>query len=52
LYSVSNSDLFTEHLARVTRARIAEHSAGPDGEAWADDQRELMVRYGWPRWYS
>ena len=52
LYSVSNSDLLTEHLARVTRARIAEHSAGPDGESWADDQRELVVRYGWPRWYS
>ena len=52
LYSVSNSDLFTEHLARMTRARIAEHSAGPDGESFADDIRELMVRYGWPRWYS
>ena len=52
LYSVSNSDLLTEHLARVTRARIGEHSAGPDGETFADDVRELMVRYGWPRWYS
>lgn len=52
LYSISGTDLFTEHLARVTRARIAEHSAGPDGESWADDQRQLMVRYGWPRWYS
>ena len=52
LYSVSNSDLLTEHLARMTRARIAEHSAGPDGESFADDVRELMVRYGWPRWYS
>jgi hypothetical protein len=52
LFSVSNSDLFTEHLARVTRARIAERSAGPDGESWADDVRELMIRYGWPRWYS
>jgi len=52
LYSVSQTDLFTEHLARVTRARIAEHSAASDGEPWADDERELMVRYGWPRWYS
>jgi hypothetical protein len=52
LYSVSASDLFTEHLSRVTRARIAEHSAAPDGETFADDIRELMVRYGWPRWYS
>ena len=52
LYSVSSSDLLTEHLARITRARIAEQSAGPDGESFADDVRELMVRYGWPRWYS
>jgi len=52
LYSVSTTDLFTEHLSRVTRARIAEHSAAAAGETWADDIRELMVRYGWPRWYS
>jgi hypothetical protein len=52
LYSVSETDLLTEHLARLTRARIAEHSAAPDGEAWADDVRALVVRYGWPRWYT
>jgi hypothetical protein len=52
LYSVSATDLLTEHFARFTRARIAEHAATPDGEPWADDERELMVRYGWPRWYS
>lgn len=52
LYSVSRTDLLTEHLARVTRAIIAEHAATIDGEPWADDERQLMVRYGWPRWYS
>lgn len=52
MYSVSASDLLTEHLARVTRARIAERAATPDGEPWADDERTLMIRYGWPRWYS
>ncbi len=52
LYSVSESDLLTEHLTRVTRGRIAERSVAPDGWAWADDVNELMVRYGWPRWYS
>ena len=52
LYSVTQTDLFTEHLARLTRAKIAEHSAASDGEPWADDERELMLRYGWPRWYS
>ena len=52
LYSVSTTDLLTEQLARFTRVRMAEHSAEPDGESWGDDVRELMLRYGWPRWYS
>jgi hypothetical protein len=52
LYSVATTDLWTEHLTRLTRARIAERSASPDGEPWANDERELVVRYGWPRWYS
>jgi hypothetical protein len=52
LYSVSQTDLLSEHLTRLTRARIAEHSAATDGDAWGDDERELVVRYGWPRWYS
>ena len=52
LYSVSTTDLFTEHLSRVTRSRMAEQSSSPDGVGWGDDVKELMTRYGWPRWYS
>lgn len=52
LYSVSTTDLLSEHLARYTRSQIVEHSATPDGEPWADDERELVMRYGWPQWYS
>jgi hypothetical protein len=52
LYSVSGSDLFTEHLARVARARIAEHAATTDGDGWGDDARELALRYGFTRWYT
>jgi hypothetical protein len=52
LYSVSTTDLFTEHLSRVTRSRMAEQSSAPDGVGWGDDVKELMTRYGWPRWYS
>lgn len=52
LYSVSTTDLLTEHLSRYTLARIAEHTATPDGEPWGDDERELVIRYGWPQWYS
>ena len=52
LYFVSATDLLSEHLARVTRAVIAEQAATPDGEPWANDERELVIRYGWPQWYS
>lgn len=52
LYSVSETDLLSEHLARRTRARIAEHSAAADGEVWADDVQALVMRYGWARWYT
>jgi hypothetical protein len=52
LLSVSATDLFTEHLARMTRAHIAEHAATTDGDAWRDDARELALRYGFTRWYS
>jgi hypothetical protein len=52
LYSVSSTDLLTEHLSRLTRARMVEHSAATDGDAWGNDQRELVIRYGWSRWYS
>lgn len=52
LYSVASTDLRTEHFARLTRIRIVERAASVDGASWADDQRELVTRYGWPRWYS
>lgn len=52
LYSISTTDVFTEHLSRVTRSEMAERSASPDGVSWGDDVKELMTRYGWPRWYS
>ncbi len=52
LLSVAQTDLLTEHFARLTRARMAEHSASVDGEYWADDERVLMLRYGWPRWFT
>lgn len=52
LYSVWNTDLLTEHLARRTRIQIAENAATIDGSAWTDDDRQIVLRYGWPRWFS
>jgi hypothetical protein len=52
LYSVSATDLFSEHLARYTRTQIAEGAATTSGDYWADDARQLMMRFGWSLWYS
>ncbi len=52
LYSVSATDLYTEHLARVTRSRIGDGSANVEEGAWGDDQWKLTIRYGWPRWFT
>ena len=52
LYSVASSDLLTEHLSRVTRSRISDHSYMVEGPSWGDDSRDLVLRYGWPEWYT
>lgn len=52
LWSVSSSDLLSEHFARQVRAKMAERSASVDGAFWADDERTLMIRYGWPTWFT
>lgn len=52
LWSVSQTDLLTEHLSRMVQTRIAERAASADGAAWADDIRALVMRYGWSRWFT
>ena len=52
LYSVGNTFLLTEHLTRLTRVRISEQAATTEGTPWSDDDRRLVLRYGWPRWFS
>ena len=48
----AGNDRRTEHFARVTMARLAEHAATPYGVPWGDDLREITLRYGWPTWWS
>ena len=52
LYSLGNTVLLTEHLTRLTHIRISEKAATTEGNAWSDDNRRLVLRYGWPRWFS
>lgn len=47
LWSLAGNDRRTEHYARLTLTRLLEDARSPYG-FWGDDQRELVVRYGWP----
>ncbi len=51
LYLVDAHELRTEHFARVTRTRLEERARSPQF-LWGDDVRDLIVRYGWPTWYT
>jgi len=51
LYSLAGNDRRTEHVARVVMARIHEGRRTPFGY-WAEDLRDVMLRYGWPTWWT
>lgn len=51
-YSLGANDRRTEHFARRTIVEIARQSVWPVAGSWGDDLRDLIVRYGWPRWYE
>ncbi len=46
------NDRRTEHFARLTMVRIAEHSVWPETFSWGDDLAQLIIRYGWSRWFE
>ena len=47
LWWMPGNDRRTEHYARLTMAALLQDAPSPFGP-WGDDQRELIVRYGWP----
>jgi hypothetical protein len=51
-YSVQGHDLRTEHYARLTMARLLRESASPHDLPWGDDLAQLVVRFGWPTWWT
>lgn len=51
-YSLGANDLRTEHFARLTIVRIARESVWPVAASWDTDEHDLIVRYGWPRWFE
>ena len=52
LWMVPGSDLRTEHFTRQTMALIYERSMTAYGMSFGWDSRELLLRYGWPEWYT
>ncbi len=52
LYALPANDRRTEHFARVTMARIEREARTTYGLAWADDLREVLIRYGWPSYWT
>ena len=52
LFSTAANDARTEHYARVTMSRmLAEASSAHEG-GFDEDERELLLRYSWPRAWS
>jgi hypothetical protein len=48
LYLMHGNDSRTEHYARMTMAAILADAATPHQFGFDSDERELMLRFGWP----
>ena len=52
LWSQPGNDRRTEHFARHAMARLEEGRRTLFGLFWADDLRDVLVRYGWPTFWT
>jgi hypothetical protein len=52
LYSIPGLDTHTEYLARMTMVRMLEEAPSAHQFGFDIDERELLLRYGWPRAWS
>lgn len=50
--AIPGNDRETEHYARHVMSRILDGTRVGYGVRWADDLRELVVRYGWSRYWT
>ncbi|HEY0243369.1 MAG TPA: hypothetical protein VGC52_11965 [Gemmatimonadaceae bacterium] len=51
-WSIDGNDRRTEHYARHTMAKIQEPARNAYNLAWSNDLREMVVRYGWARYWT
>lgn len=52
MLSLPGNDARTEYFSRQTLAFLLEESSSPYRDDFADDERELLLRYGWPTAWS
>jgi hypothetical protein len=52
LYSLASNDRRTEHFARQTMVRIEQGRRTTFGLYWANDLRDVWLRFGWPTWWT
>lgn len=50
--TIPGNDRRTEHYARHTMSRILDGTRAGYDARWDDDLRELVVRYGWARYWT
>ena len=51
-YAIPGNDRETEHYARQTMSMILDGTRAGYGIRWGDDLRQLLVRYGWSRFWT
>ena len=51
-WSVPGNDRRTEHFARHTMSKIQEPARNAYNIYWSNDLREMVVRYGWARYWT
>ncbi len=52
LYGLHGNDSRTEHYARMTMALMLQDAPSAHQFGFDDDERELLLRFGWPRQWS
>jgi hypothetical protein len=52
LFSMPANDARTEHYARVTMAQMLSEAPSAHESGFDEDERELLLRYSWPRAWS
>lgn len=50
--AIPGNDRQAEHYSRHTMALILQPTKNPYNLRWADDLREMVVRYGWERYWT